>query len=325
MAVASAGLLGAVARALAAEAGFPRNPAWHFAFVSYLTTDPLFVALQYGMQDGVALVGCTASWAGSPNGDADEVAKAVDVALDQKVDGIALPLLGARAVAEAVERARAAGVPVVVLSASVRDDPQLPYIGLRAQTTAAAIAARLRSNVDQGDVGVLAGERELVALRPLADALVAALRRSGGLRATLVSTGSDVYAQLDAVGRYLGNAPGVRAVVALDTGSTEGLGLALTKLPPGRRAPFAVGWGVLPATLKLVDDGRLAFTIDEQPYQQGFLAALELFLTKRSRGLLGRTDVRVHPLFVTKAKVARYLDTRTRFEGSSSRQRYPIG
>src|SRR5207248_1654812 len=154
--------------------------------------------------------------------------------------------------------------------------------------------------------------------------LVAAIGRSGGLRARLVSTGIDVYAQLGAVADYVAKHRDVRGLVALDAGSTEALGAALSKLGP-RGGPFAAGSGVLPATLKLVAKGTLDFTIDEQPYEQGFLAALQLFLTKLSGGLLAPADVRTGPVFVTKANVGRYLNTRTRYEGSSSRQKYPIG
>ena len=100
----------------------PRHPSWRFAFISYLTTDPLFVALQYGMQDAVALVGCTATWGGSPNGDATEVAKAVDLAVSEKVDGIAVPVLGSEALDDAVGRATVAGIPAVALNVRTPGD-----------------------------------------------------------------------------------------------------------------------------------------------------------------------------------------------------------
>jgi simple sugar transport system substrate-binding protein len=301
----------------------PRHPSWRFAFFSYLTTDPLFVALQYGMQDAVALVGCTATWGGSPNGDATEVAKAVDLAVSEKVDGIAVPVLGSQTLDDAVGRATVAEIPAVALNVRTPGELRLPHVGMPSGPAAARIAARITATVRSGDVAVLAGDRELAALRPLADAVVGAIRRSGRLRASLVSTGVDLYAQLGAVAEYVEKHRDVRAFVALDSGSTEALGAALSKLGPG--GPFAAGSGVLPATLKLVAKGTLAFTIDEQPYEQGFLSALQLFLAKLSGGLLAPADVRTGPVFVTRANVGRYLNTRTRFEGSSSKQKYPIG
>jgi simple sugar transport system substrate-binding protein len=317
-----AALLGRLGSVLAGAERLPRHPRWRFAFLSYLTTDPLFVALQYGMQDGVDLVGCTATWSGSPNGDATELAKAVDLAVSEKVDGIAVPVLGSQLLDDAVGRATVAGIPTLALNVRTPGELRLPHVGMPSGPAAGRIAARVAAKVRAGDVAVLAGDRELVALRPLADALVGAIGRNG-LRARLASTGMDVYAQLGAVAEYVARHRDVRALVALDTGSTEALGVALSKLGAGR--PFAAGSGVLPATLKLVAKGGLDFTIDEQPYAQGFLAALQLFLTKLSGGLLAPADARTGPVFVTRANVGRYLSTRTRFEGSSSKQKYPIG
>jgi len=320
-----AALLRHAAAALAATNSLPRHPRWRFAFLSYLTTDPLFVALQYGLQDATALTGCVWTWGGSANGDPLEVAKAVDAAVDEKVDGIAVPLLDSQALEDATARATVAGIPVVALNARATLDLRLPFVGLRPEAVAHAIAARVLRKLHAGTVAVFVGERELVGLRPLAERLLSALGRGGRLGPKLVTTGADIYAQLDAVVQYVDMHPGLPGAVALDSGSTEGLALALNKLAPGQRAPLAVGAGVLPAALKLVADGSIEFTVDQQPYQQGFVAALQLFLTKLSGGLLQPADVPVSPIFVTRANVGTYLNTRTRFEGSSSRQRYPIG
>jgi simple sugar transport system substrate-binding protein len=303
------------------RAGFPRHPAWRFTFLSHLTTDPLYVSLQYGIQDGVALVGCSSTWGGSAKGDAGEVAKAVDAAIEGGTDGIACPLVGSDELDDALARATLAEIPVVGLAARTAGALRVPYVGLRAERAASAIARR----IDAGPVAVFAGDRGLSALQPLVDGLLAALARRGVSGARLVPSGPDVYAQLDTVERYVLAHRDLRSLVALDTGSTEGLGQALGKLDPSANRITAAGWGVLPATLKLISDGRLAFTIDEEPYQQGFLAAIQLFLARMSGGLAAPSNVSTGPIVVTKANVDRYVNTKTRFEGSSSRQRYPIG
>jgi simple sugar transport system substrate-binding protein len=89
------------------------------------------------------------------------------------------------------------------------------------------------------------------------------------------------------------------------------------------RGVRAGGFGVLPATLKLIAEGHLAFTVDEQPYLQGFLPVLQLFLAKLSDGLVAPAGAQTGAQFVTKANVREYL-VKTRFHGSSSRHRYPL-
>ena len=306
------------------DARLPRHPSWKFAVLSYLTTDPLFVALQYGVQDACALVGCSSSWGGSARGEAAELAKALDVAVAAKVDGIAVPLVRSDELNDSVESALQAGIPLVALNARAPQDRRLAYIGMRPEPAAAALVSRIAKAVGKGEVAVFAGTRELTALQPLADAVVAGLGRTGALSASVVSTGADVYTQLNAVAEYADANRAVRGLLALDTGSTEGLGFAMKKLGLRRRGAIAAGSGVLPATLKLIDEGELAFTIDEQPYQQGFAAALQLFLSRLSGGLVAPSDVHTGPVFVTKENLRPYLTTRTRYEGSSSKQKYPI-
>ena len=47
------------------------------------------------------------------------------------------------------------------------------------------------------------------------------------------------------------------------------------------------GYDLLPGTLELIDKGFLNFTIDQQPYLQGFYPVIQLFLYKLSGGLGG--------------------------------------
>jgi len=186
----------------------------------------------------------------------------------------------------------------------------------------AALGARIAASVHEGEAALFVGDPAHAALAPLIDATVAAVERSGKVTAHVVPTGPDIYAQLDSVYMYVSAHKDARGLFALDVGSTEGLTNALEKL--GLEHIHAGGSGVLPDTLKLIDDGTLAFTVDEQPYLQGFSATIELFLAKLSGGLLQPCDVRTGPLFVTKRNVDRYLNTKTRYEGSSSRQKYPV-
>jgi len=91
-----------------------------------------------------------------------------------------------------------------------------------------------------------------------------------------------------------------------------------------RRGVRAGGYDLLPRTLRSVADGRLDFTIDQQPYLQGFLPIQQLFLVRYSGGLVGPADTNTGLNFVTRDNVGRYLTTKSRFEGSSSREQYPV-
>ena len=90
------------------------------------------------------------------------------------------------------------------------------------------------------------------------------------------------------------------------------------------RGVRAGGYDLLPATLQAIQARELDFTIDQQPYLQGFLPVLQLFLNRYSSGLVAPADTNTGLNFVTRENVSRYLTTKSRFEGSSSREQYPV-
>ena len=49
------------------------------------------------------------------------------------------------------------------------------------------------------------------------------------------------------------------------------------------RGVRAGGYDLLPGTLRAIADGHLDFTIDQQPYLQGFLPILQLFMDRVQR------------------------------------------
>ena len=73
-------------------------------------------------------------------------------------------------------------------------------------------------------------------------------------------------------------------------------------------------------TPSAIKAGNLDFTIDQQPYLQGFLPVLYLYLYKLSGGLAAPSETNTGLLFVTKENVQPYLATKTRYEGSSTKQ-----
>ena len=321
------GLL-ATADALAAGAedgagNFPAHPRWRFTFLSHETTDPLFVPLQYGLQDACALVGCSHRWAGSARGDVTELAAAFDKAVSDKADGIAVTIADAKALAGPVARALAAGIPVVAFHLDARGS-RLAFVGQDPYAAGLKTGQRFAALVRSGEIALLAGSPASRGVRERIAGIRAAFRSSGlPVTGKTVATAADAYGAEERIAEYVEKSRGVRGLLAVDAVSTEGAGLAAKEKNLRARGVRAAGYGVLPATLKLVQEGHLEFTVDEQPYLQGFLSALQLFLVKLSGGLVVPSDVRTGSRLVTRANLKPYL-AKTRFEGSSSKHRYPI-
>ena len=116
----------------------------------------------------------------------------------------------------------------------------------------------------------------------------------------------------------------VKGMFAVDAGSTQAVGQTVAKYGLRKKGVKAGGYDLTPTTLKLINTNQLDFTIDQQPYLQGWLPVLQLFFYKYSSGLVAPSNTNTGILFVTRANVQPYLKTTTRYEGSSSAQKYPV-
>src|ERR687893_3178598 len=105
-ALASAGLLLAGCRQEAAQqasqdgggsggsgGNFPDTPEYNFVFVNHVTTNPFFVATQYGIEDAQALLGTTSQWTGSEQSVVREMVDAMNSAISGDADGIAVSIV----------------------------------------------------------------------------------------------------------------------------------------------------------------------------------------------------------------------------------------
>ena len=139
-----------------------------------------------------------------------------------------------------------------------------------------------------------------------------------------MATGVDVKVESKKIEQtYLAHR-GARGLFAVDAGSTQGVAEVMRRHGLHAHGVRAGGYDLLPETLQAIRDRHLDFTIDQQPYLQGFLPALQLFLYRYSSGLVAPANTNTGLNFVTRKNVHPYLTTRSRFEGSSDREVYPV-
>ena len=104
---------------------------------------------------------------------------------------------------------------------------------------------------------------------------------------------------------------------AVDGASTAALAQAIqTNNLQGK--VVAGGFDLIPTTETLLASSYLQFTIDQQPYLQGFLPVLELFLHNASQGLTGAADVDTGIAFLDSITIGPYAGTTSRYEGSAT-------
>ena len=85
----------------------------------------------------------------------------------------------------------------------------------------------------------------------------------------------------------------------------------------------AGGYDLLPKTLRAIAHRHLDFTIDQQPYLQGFLPILQLFLAKYSGGLVAPADTNTGLHFVTRRTCGPTYDENA-LRGQFRLRKYPV-
>jgi simple sugar transport system substrate-binding protein len=306
---------------------FPSTPKWKFVFVCHVTTNPFFTPTQYGAQDACALLNAEFQWTGSKDSIVAEMVNATKTAISAKADGIALAVVDKNAFKAPVDEALAAGIPVVSYNADgAKDDPgtnRLAYIGQGLYDSGFQLGQRaIESGLDSGDVvGFIATPGQLN-IQPRIDGASDAIKQSGkSLKFTPVATNADVTKGLSIIDAYAQGHPDLAGMLAVDAGSTQSVGQVVEKYKMRDKGlKVAGGFDLVPETLNAIKGGSLDYTIDQQPYLQGFLPVLYLYMYKLSGGLVFPSQTNTGLLFVTKDTVDPYLQTKTRFEGSSTEQ-----
>jgi simple sugar transport system substrate-binding protein len=306
------------------EGNFPSHDQWNFVFVNHVTTNAFFTPTQYGIQDATALLGCKYQWTGSETSDVAEMVTAFNTAISGKADGIAVAIVDTTAFDAPTQQALAAGIPVVSYNA---DSPtptkngRLAYIGQDLFQSGVEVGNRILSLVPSGDiVGFIATPGSLN-IQPRIDGIKQAITTSGApVNFVEIATGAKQEDELAAVEAYYLGHKDLKGMVAVDGGSTASVGQIMAKYNLASQGVHAGGYDLEPLTLQAVQQGNLDFTVDQQPYLQGFVPVVQLFLYKLSGGLSSPVETDTGLLFVTKANVGPYLSVQTRFEGSSDKE-----
>jgi simple sugar transport system substrate-binding protein len=308
---------------------FPKTPAWKFAFVNHVTTNPFFVPTQYGLQDAAALLGLPKpSWTGSANSNVPQMVSATTAAISAKANGIAVAVISATAFTTPVANAMTAGIPVVSYNADGNTgNPgtnRLAYIGQDLFVSGQALGQRIAASMPSGGeaVGFIATPGT-ANIQPRIDGAKAALTASGkNIKFTSVASGAELPQENTTINSYvLAHKSTLKGIFAVDAGSTQTVGAIIAKYSLQSQVASG-GFDLTPQTLSAIKAGNLGFTIDQQPYLQGFLPVVYLYMFNLSGGLVNPPETNTGLTFVTKSNVGPYQTTTSRYEGSTTAEKY---
>jgi simple sugar transport system substrate-binding protein len=331
---AASGLLAACgSTASPAHAGvagnFPKVPSWKFWFVNHVTTNPFFVPTQYGLQDAAALLGLpTPNWGGSTNSIASDMVNYMNTATASGAAGIAVAVISQTAFTAPVANAMDKGIPVISYNADgtyVNGQPQigtnrLCYVGQALYLSGQSMGEQIKSLIPGGgDIAIFIATPGTGNIQPRYDGAVSVLGSSYTVHE--VATGAATSVELNAEKAYLlANKSKLKGAFAVDYGSTSFLGSALAST--GLTGKIASGgFDTAPQTLSALQSGTMDFTIYQDPYLQGFMPVLYMYLYNLSDAQLPPPDTDTGLSVIDKEHVGQFVKS-SRFQGASSAQKY---
>jgi len=298
-----------------AAAIFKPSKSYKFTFVNHVTTNPFFVPTKYGAADACQLLGCSYQWTGSQTSNVSEMVNAFNSAVAAGVDGIAISLVDLHAFNAPVQAALSKGIPVLAYNADAAGNPRLAYIGQDLFVSGQEMGKRILSLVPSGDVALFIATPGALNIQPRIDGA----KQSIGSKLTVatIATGASVPGELSTIQSYAQSHSSVKGMFAVDAGSTQSVAQTIQKQGLKDKVKGG-GYDLLKPTEELLQQGFIQFTIDQQPYLQGFLPVLELFMYQASQTLSGIADVNTGLKFLDSKTVVPYNSTKSRYEGSST-------
>ncbi|MFC3572355.1 substrate-binding domain-containing protein [Streptomyces yaanensis] len=287
-------------RTAAASAGKASTPRMTVALVTHAAPgDTFWDLIRKGAEAAAAKDNIKLVYSSDPN--AGNQANLVQNAIDQKVDGIALTTAKPDAMKAVVARAKAAGIPVVGFNSGLGNWKQLgmlEYFGQDENIAGQAFGQRLNQLGAKHALCVIQ-EQGQVAL----EARCAGLKKGfEGQTENIYVNGTDMPSVKSTITAKLQKDSSIDQVVTL--GTPFALTAVQSVSDAGSKSKVAT-FDLNKELVKAVQDGKVEFAVDQQPYLQGYLAVDSLWLYKTNGNFSGggTAPVLTGPAFITKDNV----------------------
>jgi len=302
----------------AAAAIFGPSPKYHFVMVNHVTTNPFFTPTQSGAADACKLLGCSYQWTGSATSNVGQMVTSINNAVAAKADGIAVALISKTSFNQPVAKAMNAGIPVVSYNSDVPTVDRLSYIGQDLFQSGVEMGKKVIGLVPSGEIALFIATPGSLNIQPRIDGAISVLKSHPSIKYHVVATGAQTPQELSTINSWASSHSSAKGMFAVDAGSTQSLGQVLLKQGLYKKGWKGGGYDLTPITQKLIAHGIMEFTIDQQPYLQGFLPILQLYMYKVTQKLTGPATTDTGLKFLTKSTVGPYVSTKSKYEGTST-------
>lgn len=264
--------------------------------------DTFWDKIRAGAQDAAKQLGVTLKYSNNENG--PEQATLVQNAIDSKVDGIAVTLSNADAVIPVAKKAAAAGIPVVAFNQGIDQYKQAGakmYFGSDETLAGQTVGQKLAAASPGGKTICIIQAQGSVAL----EARCAGVKQTYPNTENLQVNGADLPSVQSTIQSKLAQDPSITDIVTL------GAPIALAALQAEQSStnkPKIATFDLNQEAAQAIKDGKILFSVDQQPYVQGYMAVTSLWLNlTNGNDLGGGKPVLTGPSIVDQTNIAQIL------------------
>lgn len=258
--------------------------AYKFALVVHVAGTPFWIPVIKGAEEAGELLGVKVQFMGPEEFSVEREVDYLETAIAQGFDGIGVAISDAEALDEPIARAMKRGIPVVAFNI---DDPYTPnermaFVGQSFTIAGHVLGEELLKGEEipaNAEAVVLIGEPGNAALEERCDGIEDILDERGIPHERFSAPLADPSTAVDMMKSYIRAHPNLKIIAASEF-ATAFAGMAMKELGMEPGELLLAGFDLTPDHNQMIKEGYVKFTIDQQPYLQGFQTVMLLYLYK---------------------------------------------
>jgi simple sugar transport system substrate-binding protein len=283
----------------------PGKGSFKFVVISHATAVPFFVPVRKGVEEAGRLLGVEASFTGPADFNVARQIEFIKAAIAAGVDGIGTTMPDPEAFNDVVAEALQKGIPVIAINADAPKSKRLAYIGQGNYEAGRSMGQEIRKLLpDGGDVLLTTHTAGAYNLEERLRGAREVLQEGGKYRVQVLVGTTDMVKANSLISSYYQGHPETKGFFAVD--DITGSAIAQLIEREGLKGKVLGGaFDLVPDVMNAIKAGTMQFTIDQQPYLQGFNAIMQLYLLKKYQ--LAPADVNTGVAPITAANVDKVM------------------
>lgn len=265
--------------------------------------DAFWSVVKAGAEKAGKDMGDTVSY--QSDGDPQKQSQLIDAAVNQKVDGLVVSMANPDALKASIQKAVAAGIPVVTINSGQDRSASfgaLSHVGQDESIAGEGAGSRLKG---EGVTKLLCVVHEAGNVG-LEQRCTGARQGLGGEVENLQVDGKDLQGAQATIKAKLQSDKSVNGVLTLNPGVAA---VAVTAVAESGSTAKLATFDLNPEVVTAITGGKISFAVDQQQYEQGYLPVVMLTLYKANLNTVGGgRPVLTGPGFVTKENAAQVAD-----------------